>query len=42
MAKNYQISDGEGASTELDLIQPTLGTPAVDVRGLAGKQGVFT
>ena len=42
MAKNFQISDGEGSATELGLVEPTLGTPAVDVRGLAGKQGVFT
>ena len=32
----------DDTTTELPLVEGTLGTPGVDVRGLAGKQGVFT
>lgn len=43
MAKTYKLSGGDASqTTELPLVEGTLGTPAVDVRGLNQKQGVFT
>ena len=39
----FKISNPQGdSSTELPVVDGTLGTPGVDVRGLNTKQGVFT
>lgn len=43
MTKSFELKNTQDASsTELPVVEGSLGTPAVDVRGLAGKQGVFT
>lgn len=43
MAQTYKLTNGDDSnSAELPLVEGTLGTPAVDVRGLNQKQGVFT
>lgn len=43
MTNGYQLSDPQGEqSTELPLVEGSLGIPAVDVRGLHTRQGVFT
>ena len=43
MSKQYKLSNSEtNDGTELPLVEGSLGTPAVDVRGLDKAQGVFT
>ena len=43
MSQPFKISNPQDdSSTELPLVEGTLGTPGVDVRGLNTKQGVFT
>ncbi|NNC23779.1 citrate synthase [Salinisphaera sp. USBA-960] len=43
MADNYTLSGSNSTDgTELPHVEPTLGTPAVDVRGLNQTAGVFT
>ncbi|AWN14638.1 citrate synthase [Salinisphaera sp. LB1] len=43
MANTYKLINGdESQTTELPLVEGTRGTPAVDVRALNQKQGVFT
>ncbi|MES1955417.1 citrate synthase [Salinisphaera hydrothermalis] len=43
MANTYKLTNGdESQTTELPLVEGTLGLPAVDVRGLNQEQGVFT
>ncbi len=43
MTDAYKLSNPQDdQSTELPLLEPTLGIPAVDVRGLHTQQGVFT
>ena len=43
MSKTFELKNNQDDSaTELPVVEGSLGTPAVDVRGLAGKQGVFT
>ncbi|MDA3921334.1 MAG: citrate synthase [Salinisphaera sp.] len=43
MSKTFELKNNQDdKAVELPVIEGSRGTPAVDVRGLAGKQGVFT